>query len=192
MRRDLTNVSIHSPRLLLRSFAASDAAESFANATPTLTPFMGWDPSPTPSAFAEIWHEWLPRMAAGTDLHLAIRLRLSGEFVGMAGLHHIGEPEPEVGIWIKERAHGHGYGREAVAAIMAWVPGRIEAAALSYPVAAENRPSRRLVESLGGVVIGTRELPKPSGPLPEVVYRIALPGPVTSAAVQDRAPKRPK
>ncbi len=119
MLLNLTNVSIHSPRLLLRSFTEVDAPESFASATPTLTRFMGWEPSPTLSAFAEVWREWLPRMAAGTDLHLAIRLRVSGEFVGMAGLHRIGEPGPEVGIWIKESAHGCGYGREAVAATCA-------------------------------------------------------------------------
>jgi RimJ/RimL family protein N-acetyltransferase len=184
--QDLTNVSIRSPRLLLRSFTAADAPESFANSTPTLTRYMGWDPTPTPSAFAEIWREWLPRMAAGTELFVVVRSSSTGEFLGMTGLHGIGEREPEIGIWIKERAHGSGYGREAVAAIIAWVPGRIEAAALRYPVVVENWPSRRLVESLGGVVVGTRELNKPSGRLDEVVYRIALPaaGPdrVTSAA----------
>jgi RimJ/RimL family protein N-acetyltransferase len=185
--RDLTNVSIRSPRLSLRSFTAADAPESFAESTPTLTRFMGWDPSPSLSAFAEIWHDWLPRMAAGTDLHLVIRLGSTREFLGMAGLHGIGGDEPEIGIWIKEKAHRLGYGREAVGAVIAWAPGRIEAAGFCYPVVVENRPSRRLVESLGGILAGTRELKKPSGKvLDEVVYRIALrragPNPVTSAA----------
>jgi RimJ/RimL family protein N-acetyltransferase len=88
--------------------------------TPTLTHFMAWDPSPSLAAFAEIWRGWLPKMAAGTDLALTIRLQSTGEFMGMAGLLCIGQPEPEIGIWIKEAAHGAGYGREAVAAVVAW------------------------------------------------------------------------
>jgi hypothetical protein len=42
-----------------------------------------------------------------------------------------------------------------------------------YPVAVENRRSRRVAESLAGVVVGTRMLRKPSGVvLDEVIYRI--------------------
>ena len=114
-------------------------------------------------------------MTAGTDLALVVRLASTGDFLGMVGLHHIGSPEPEIGIWIKEAAQGAGYGREAVAATIAWASQRIGAAAFIYPVAIENRPSRRLAERLGGSLVGTRELRKPSGVLEEVVYRIPPP-----------------
>jgi RimJ/RimL family protein N-acetyltransferase len=175
---DLRNVALSSARLTLRSFSAADAAEAFAAATGTLTRFMGWDPSPSLSAFAGVWREWLPAMAAGTDLMPAIRLASTGEFLGMAGLHGIGSSETEVGIWLKEAAHGLGYGREAVAAIVNWayISGRV--IEVIYPVVVDNCPSRHLVESLGGVLIGNRQLRKPSGEvLDEVVYRI--PPPVT-------------
>ena len=170
---DLRTVTIASARLHLHAFTPKDAPEAFTLATPTLTRFMAWDPSPSLAAFAEIWRAWMPAMAAGTDLALAVRLAATGEFLGMAGLHRIDCPQPELGIWIRESAHGLGYGREAVAATMAWAAGRIGSAGFVYPVVLENFASRRLVESLGGTPVGTAVLRKPGGvALDEVVYRI--------------------
>jgi RimJ/RimL family protein N-acetyltransferase len=170
---DLRRIDLASARLTLRSFTQADAAEAFAAATRTLTRFMGWDPSPSLSAFAEVWREWLPAMAAGTDLMPVVRLAATGEFLGMGGLHGIGSKETEVGIWIKETAHGLGYGREAVATIVSWAYGSGKVTEVIYPVVVDNRPSRHLAESLGGVLIGNRQLRKPSGEvLDEVVYRM--------------------
>lgn len=170
---DLRSIALTTSRLSVRSFTAADAADSFAAATPPLTRFMPWDPSPSLSAFAEVWRTWLPKMAAGTDLALVVRLRSTREFLGMAGLHCIDSGQPEIGIWIKEAAHGLGYGCEAVAAIIAWASERIGVAGFIYPVAVANAGSRRLAERLGGALVGTRELRKPSGVMLEaVVYRI--------------------
>jgi RimJ/RimL family protein N-acetyltransferase len=170
---DLTSIKLVATRLTLRAFTPADAPEIFATASPAITRFMSWDPSPSLAAFAEVWRQWLPRMAAGTDLSLFIRLRVADEFLGVAGIHRIGNAEPEVGIWLKETAHGLGYGREAIAAIVNWAPAHIGAAALLYPVAKQNLPSRRLAESLHGTIVGERNLRKSSGVvLDEVVYRI--------------------
>jgi RimJ/RimL family protein N-acetyltransferase len=149
---NLQNIVLISERLTLGSLTEHDAGESFAFATPTLTRFMAWDPSSSPTAFAQIWREWLPKIAAGTDLALVVRVKSSGEFLGMAGLHGIGGAEPEIGIWIKEAAHGAGYGREAVAATIAWACRSVSVTAFTYPVAVENLPSRRLAESIGGKI----------------------------------------
>jgi RimJ/RimL family protein N-acetyltransferase len=170
---DLTSIKLVANRLSLRTFTPADAPEIFAAVNPAITRFMSWDPSPSPAAFAEVWRQWLPRMTAGTDLSLVIRLTSTNEFLGVAGVHRIGSTEPEVGIWLKEAAHGLGYGREAIAAIVQWAPAHIGAAALIYPVAKQNLPSRRLAESLHGAIIGERNLRKSSGVvLDEVVYRI--------------------
>lgn len=170
---DLTGVELLATRLSLRTFTPADAPEIFAAVSPTITRFMAWDPSPSLAAFAEVWRQWLPLMTAGTDLSLVIRLRVTDEFLGVAGVHRIGSSEPEVGIWLKETAHGLGYGREAIAAIVTWAPAHISAAALIYPVAKQNQPSRRLAESLHGAIVGERNLRKSSGVvLDEVVYRI--------------------
>jgi RimJ/RimL family protein N-acetyltransferase len=170
---DLTGVELFANRLALRAFTPADAPEIFAAVSPTITRFMSWDPSPSPAAFAEVWRQWLPRMTAGTDLSLVIRLRVTDEFLGVAGVHRIGSAEPEVGIWLKETAHGLGYGRETIGAIAKWAPAHIGAVALIYPVAKENLPSRHLAESLHGTIVGERNLRKLSGiVLDEVVYRI--------------------
>jgi hypothetical protein len=48
-----------------------------------------------------------------------------------------------------------------------------EAPLTIYPVVEQNIPSRRLAESLGGSIVGTLELRKPSGAVfQEAVYRI--------------------
>ncbi len=173
---DLRQVALTSTRLTLRAFTAADAPDAFAHATPTVTRFMAWDPSPSLAAVAEAGSAWLPRMAAGIEVSLVVRLASTGEFLGVVGLHGIGEPEPKIGLWIKEAAHRQGYGREALATTIAWGRRTLGATAVIYPVSVENRPSHRLAESLGGMPIGTRQLRKPSGVvLDEVVYRIAAP-----------------
>jgi RimJ/RimL family protein N-acetyltransferase len=151
----------------------TDAPDAFAGATPTLARYMGWDPAPSPQAFEQIWRTWLPMMVAGTDVSIAVRLASTDEFLGMAGLHRIDEPEPEVGIWIKEAMHGHGFGREAVATMVAFAARDLGKRAVVYPVVEQNLSSRRLAEHLGGQLVGKCTLRKPNGvELPEVVYRI--------------------
>jgi RimJ/RimL family protein N-acetyltransferase len=173
---DLRQTALSSTRLSLTAFAPGDAAEVFAAVTPTLTRFMGFEPSPSLDAFADVWRAWLPQMAAGMELILVVRSRSTGGFLGVAGLHGIGNAEPEPGIWIKESAHRLGYGREAVAAVIAWAGRELGVQAFLYPVVEENRPSRRLAERLGGIVVGTRRLRKSTGiEYPEVVYRIPAP-----------------
>ena len=98
---DLRKTVLSSKRLSLKAFAPDDAAEIFAAVTPTLTRFMAFEPSPSLDAFASVWGAWLPQMAAGMELLLVVRSKSAGEFLGIAGLHGIGNPEPETGIWIK-------------------------------------------------------------------------------------------
>jgi RimJ/RimL family protein N-acetyltransferase len=145
-------------------------------ATPTIARFMSWEPAPSLEAFERIWQSWIPKMRAGADVSLAVRHKASLEFLGAAGLHNTAAIEPEAGIWIKESQHGHGYGREAVAMILAFAANTLGKQAVVYPVVERNGPSRRLAENLGGRVIGARLLRKASGvEYPEVVYRIPAP-----------------
>jgi RimJ/RimL family protein N-acetyltransferase len=170
---DLNDATFASARLVVSAFKPRDAADSFPNVTPTLTRYMSFDPSPSPEAFESIWSTWLADMAAGTDLAAAVRLAATGAFLGMTGLHRIAGGEAEAGIWIKETAHGFGYGREAVSALIAWAARELGLRAAIYPVVEENRPSRKLAESLGGVVVGAGRLKKSAGiGYTTVVYRI--------------------
>ena len=112
-------------------------------------------------------------MATGTDLHFVIRLKDDGEFLGRAGLHAIGNAEPELGIWIKETAQSRGFGSEAIAALAAWAAPRFGIANFVriWPVAEENVRSRRLAETLGGVPIRSTIRPKYRA----IIYRIPAP-----------------
>ena len=57
--------------------------------------------------------------------------------------------------------------------IVAFVAEDLGKQAVVYPVVEQNGPSRRLAESLGGKIIGTRLLRKAAGiEHPEIVYRI--------------------
>jgi RimJ/RimL family protein N-acetyltransferase len=144
--------------------------------TPTVTRYMAFDPSPSQESFAAVWHGWLPAMAAGAELFMVVRRKSTGEFLGMAGLHGLDLAEPEAGIWIKPAAHGHGYGREAVATLLAWASRARGIWEVVYPVVETNHPSRQLAERLNGVIVGTRTLRKPPHlKLPEVVYKIPAP-----------------
>jgi RimJ/RimL family protein N-acetyltransferase len=160
MPTDLRGLSLTSRRLRLRAFTPEDVPEIFRWVTPSLTRFLSFDPSPSLDEFARVWRDWLPEMAAGKQLFLVIRILPSGEFVGIAGLHHLGSETPEVGIWIKEPSQRRGYGGEALSAVTKWASPRPEIKAFSYPVATDNLPSRRLAEKLGGVQTAVRQSPK--------------------------------
>ncbi|CAJ49854.1 GNAT family N-acetyltransferase [Bordetella avium] len=161
-----TTIEIVTARL--RPFAPSDAAEAFSCITPTLTRYMTFEPAPSAADFETVWRAWLPAIAAGTDF--TFTLRSDGRFIGLAGLHRTGDPEPELGIWVRESEHRQGYGKEAVAAVAAWAGAAFAARALRYPVAEKNLPSRRIAERLGGQVFAHEQKAKYLA----LIYRIPV------------------
>ncbi|MGE0751140.1 MAG: GNAT family N-acetyltransferase [Variibacter sp.] len=185
MQHDFRNVVFASPRLLIRAFRHGDVADAFRFGTATISRFMTWNPSPSLQTFTVVTESWQQMMAAGTDLFAVARERSDESFVGVVGLHCEGH-EPEIGIWVREDLHRRGYGREAIVATIAWARETLGATSFLYPVVTVSEPSRRLAESLGGSVVGTRELAKPGGTLDEVVYRLpangVASGPLTSTA----------
>lgn len=166
-------IMIQTARLSLRPFAAADANEAFACMTPTLTRYMAFEPPASAAVFELIWRQWLWKIAEGSDFVFTIRTLADGQFMGLAGLHRTAEPEPELGIWIREDAHGQGYGGEAVAAVARWGAQRLPVAAFIYPVAEENHASRRIAQALGGTVFASENTPKYQA----VIYRIPRPEP---------------
>jgi|HubBroStandDraft_3_1064219.scaffolds.fasta_scaffold65331_1 RimJ/RimL family protein N-acetyltransferase len=174
---DLSHTLITSARLVLRAFKAADAAESFEEASATIARFMSWNPPASETEFETIWQRHLSQMKVGTELHLVIRLKSTNEFVGRAGLHPADGTMLETGVWIKESAQGHGYGREAVAAVIKWAGEKLRPSGFLYPVVDENIPSRRLAEALGGKIIGMRQRRKPGDKERKLLlYHIPVPG----------------
>ena len=86
----------------------------------------------------------------------------------MASFEDTDSVSPEVGLWLKESAHGQGFGREVVAALVDWGHATLGKESFIYPVAIQNIASRRIAEGLHGEIIGSRTNPK----YDSVVYRI--------------------
>ncbi|RKT14285.1 RimJ/RimL family protein N-acetyltransferase [Paraburkholderia sp. RAU2J] len=163
-----TEIQIESTRLLIKPFSANGADAAFSFITPSLTRHMAWEPPASRQDFDGVWRSWVPSIDDGSDYVLAIRQRADGSFLGLAGLHRVRTESPELGIWIREDRHRNGFGSEAVTLVAHWATRTVGCESFTYPVAEENRPSRRIAESLGGVIVESRATPK----CKSVVYRI--------------------
>jgi len=161
-------IDLRTARLWIRPFRPEDAAEIYAGITPALTRHMNWEPPASAADFAIVWRSWPAAFQAGTDIHFVARRRTDNEFCGIVGLHQIGETQPELGIWIKEAVQRSGFGTEALTAVARWASQHQAPEGFVYPVAEENKPSRRLAEALGGTIIGRRAGSKYSS----IIYHI--------------------
>jgi RimJ/RimL family protein N-acetyltransferase len=155
-------------RVILRPFNPADAAEAFACITDRLTRYLAWDPPQTIHEFHPVWEGWIKAARAGTDLHFTARLPETDEFLGLLGLHDIPSGQPEIGIWLRDEAQGQGHGHDMVVALIRRATARYAPPWFRYPVAVENRPSRRIAEKLGGTIIGRYRTQKYDG----VIYAI--------------------
>lgn len=164
-------IQIESGRIMIRPFSAMDADETYRCITPALTRFMAWEPPADRAAFDSVWQAWLPAIVDRSDFTFAIRQqgeRKERTFLGLAGLHRVVGANAELGIWIREDRHGEGLGREAVTLVSQWASQTLGITRFTYPVAEANFSSRRIAESLGGVIIERRTTPK----YDSVVYEI--------------------
>jgi RimJ/RimL family protein N-acetyltransferase len=158
---------IGTSRLNLDRFQISDADEVFDCITAAVTRFMSWDPP----SYADFRSRCEALAQGEEEVQFVIRLKDTHECLGVAGVERPEDDLPELGVWLKETAHGQGYGREAVEAVARWAAGRWNKTAFLYPVAVENLASRRIAEVLGGEIIAARSGPKYNS----VVYRIPAP-----------------
>ena len=159
-------IVIQSPRLQLSQFQMVDAPEVFGCITPAITKFMPWEP---PS-----WSEYVSRCEMRVQapdpnqFSFVIRRLHNRECLGMASFEGADSVSPELGLWLKEGAHGQGFGQEVVAALIDWGHATLGKESFLYPVAVQNTASRRIAEKLGGEIIGNLTKPKYEA----VVYRI--------------------
>ena len=109
-------IVIQSPRLQLSEFQMIDAQEVFGCITPAIAKFMPWEP---PS-----WSEYVTRCEKRVQapepnkFSFVIRRLDNRACLGMASLENADSVSPELGLWLKESAHGQGFGREVVAALV--------------------------------------------------------------------------
>jgi RimJ/RimL family protein N-acetyltransferase len=150
----LDQLCITTPRLRLEPIATGHAPAVFASFNARITRYMNPAPAEDISETLAFIESARAALAVGEELVMAILDGANGDFLGVAGLHGIGRPDPELGIWLKETAHGQGFGREAITGLVAWARSNLPPGTrhFTYPVDRRNHPSRRIPESLGGTV----------------------------------------
>jgi RimJ/RimL family protein N-acetyltransferase len=150
---DLLLFTIKSERLRLVPISLEYDRDIFQEFTPEITTYMFPKPAEDISETRAFIKESLQDMKTGNNLQMVI-LKSSGEFLGCCGLHGQANPRiPEFGIWLKNDAHGYGYGREAIQALYTWAKQNLEVEYYIYPVDRNNLASRNIPESLGGAVV---------------------------------------
>lgn len=153
----LLEVEILAERVRLVPTSRGHSEEIFREFTSGITRYMYPQPPERIEETLEFVDSGHKKMEAGTDLQLTILANGTGQFLGCCGLHGKDqERTPELGIWLKKGAHGHGYGREAIAALTGWAFRHLDVDHVVYPVDRRNAASRSIPESLGGVVVGEK------------------------------------
>jgi len=167
---DFSSVVINAERVRLQAISRKFTEEIYQNFTPKITEYMMPAPPAERAETAAFVDSALLGLSRRDDLHLVICLHDDGEFLGICGLYARGQPnEPELGIWLKNAAHGHGYGLEAITALKKWADSQLEYQRLLFPVDRRNTPSRRIPEELGGRIIAEKKITSMSGTELDVV-----------------------
>ncbi len=151
---DLKNTEIITDRLKMRVTSKDDTHNIFIHFTPAVTRYMYPHPAKDISETEAFINGALKKVAEGRELQVTILDRKTGEFYGCAGLHGLQDEMPELGIWVKEEAHGEGYGMEAIYGLYRWAKENTSARELLYPVDRDNYRSKRIPVSLGGRCAG--------------------------------------
>ena len=172
-----TGVIIPAGRVLLRPISERDTWQVFENFTDEVTRYMVPQPSDRVEDTVQFIRRSLAAMERGENLQLVIVDKASAEFLGGCGLHVKGAPRtPELGIWLKAAAHGSGYGKEAVTALVQWAEQNLLYDYLIYPVDRDNIPSRKIPEALGGEIFEETICSRQDGEnLNILIYRIYPP-----------------
>ena len=172
----LPSVRIESERVQLVPIHAGFTAAMFETFNARVTRYMHPKPSDTVEEMGRFVRDSVAELAAGTNLQMVILSRPDEQFLGCIGLHELDRPDPEMGLWLKEAAQGHGLGREAASALIAWARAQNRFTCIRYPVDRRNLASRKIPACHGGVIVKEFRAISGSGvELDLVEYRIPLP-----------------
>ncbi|PIR74002.1 MAG: hypothetical protein COU35_04840 [Candidatus Magasanikbacteria bacterium CG10_big_fil_rev_8_21_14_0_10_47_10] len=149
---DLSKVQIETERLQLVPKTMNFAKQIFLEYRDPVIQYMNYGPQESLEVLTERLKNSETEMKEGMLLFMVVLLKETGEFLGCMALEDIKEENPEMGGWLKKSAHGHGYGREAAAALKKWADKHLKYTHILWPCAVANTPSCKLAESLGGKV----------------------------------------
>lgn len=174
---DLCSIQIPGERIILTSITDQYAADIFKHFTTEVTRYMIPSPADDILETKAFISQSILGMKEGRDIVLIITHSETGEFLGCCGLHgKSGIKTPELGIWLKQPAHGHHYGLEAIRVLVEWSFCNLYLDYLIYPVDRANRASRNIPETLGGRVFLEKKVRQMSGSyLDELCYKLLPP-----------------
>lgn len=149
---------LHTARLKLRAFTEADAAELFALQS-NANVLRYWDSPPWEDrATADRFIVACARMAEeGTGVRLAIELSSDASFLGWCTFNSW-NPEfrsASLGYCFNEKAWGHGYATEAVAAVLDWAYTTLDLNRVQAEADTRNIASARVLEKLRFQLEGT-------------------------------------
>jgi len=159
--------SLFTPRLSLRWVAQSDAEQLSAfGGDPLVLQKTETIPYPydVPAA-----HQWIDEAqdlrARGIAYRFSIEEKASGRFVGVAALMMLTEGTAELGYWLGRPYWGQGFGRETVAATVAFGKDILRLRALQAVAYAENTASVAVLRGQGftEVTYETIDVPERGG-----------------------------
>ncbi|WP_266181533.1 GNAT family N-acetyltransferase [Dyella humicola] len=138
-------------RLRIDALHLEDADALFRyRADPQVARYQGWRPDSLADALGFIGIQvGLASPSPGCWFQRAIRLRDDGLLIGDLGLHLSEGRQVEFGISVSPAHQGQGYAREAMAAVLAYVFGRLHAHRVHASVDPRNLASMALLRALG-------------------------------------------
>jgi len=149
---DTSSIIITTKNLYLKGITFKYKDDIFKNFNEEITTHMFPKPAERIEETVEFIEKSIMGNKEGSNFQIVILDKESKDFLGCGGVHHIDRKTPELGIWIKKSAHGHGYGKEAVIALKEWADHNLDYEYLLYPVVEENYASRRIPEFFGATV----------------------------------------
>src|SRR3989344_3002706 len=145
-------ILIETKRLLLKPLSMQWKEVIFREFTEEITLFMFPRAAKKMAETEDFIVSTMEKMKQGKEIVCVTLEKQSEEFLGCAGLHEINTNFPELGIWLKKSAHGKKYGREAITDLKQWADEHLTYDHIVYPVDRDNIASRKIPESLGGVI----------------------------------------
>jgi RimJ/RimL family protein N-acetyltransferase len=159
MTLDLSKATIETLRLVLRPFAAGDAAAIARLAGDyDVAKMCGGVPHPYPEIAAEGWimlqaHAWVRRIS----FSFAVTRIEDGELVGSCGIFKARDVSHawEIGYWFGKPAWGKGYASEAASALIEWAQRELGVDTMVAGHFTDNPASGNVLRKLGFVYTHT-------------------------------------
>lgn len=149
---DLNQITIETERLRLIPITIKYTKDIFLEYRDPVIQYMNYGPAENLELLEQRIKDREGDMKEGIQLFTVVLLKETDEFLGCLVLEDLDQKNIEMGGWLKGSAHGHRYGQEAAAALKDWADKNVEYDHILWPCAADNIPSRKLAESIGGKV----------------------------------------